>query len=115
MRSNKAKSLVDLSPNTDLRLEKLTQYTSIFYKDYSIGSMFHGGKRANKFSINVTEGTEFETYLKGKIGETVLSDSEGYKVGWLDLNIDNDFDLLADILVELPAFEGKGLRKLRER
>lgn len=113
--ANKVKTLVDLSTNTQLRYEKLSQYTSLFYKDYAIGSMFHSGDRRNKFSINAIEGSEFESYLKKNIGATVKSDSGGYKIAWLDLSKDDEFDKLAEIAVDLPNFRNKGLRVLNER
>ncbi len=114
-RSNRVKTLVDLSPNTELRWERLTKYTSLFYKEFSIGSMFHSGDRKNKFSVNATEGSEFELYLKDKVGNTVRSDSDGYMVAWLDLTKDDDFDKFAEIAVELPKYETSGLRKLHQK
>jgi hypothetical protein len=115
VRANKVKILVDLSSNTQVRYEMLSKYTSLFYKDFAIGSLFHSGDRRNKFSINAIEGSEFEFYLKENVGATVKSDSEGFKVAWLDLSKDHDFDKLAEIIVELPKFEKTGLRKLYER
>jgi hypothetical protein len=114
-RTNKVKFLVDFSPNTNLKHEELSSYTSLFYKNFVIGSMFHSGDRKNKFSVNAIEGSEFESYLKEKVGSTVRSDSETYKVAWLDLSKDNDFEKLEDIVVELPKFENTGLRKLYEK
>jgi hypothetical protein len=114
-RTNKVKFLVDLSPNTQLTHQVLSSYTSLFYKEFAIGSMFHSGDRKNKFSINAIEGSEFELYLKGKVGATVKSDTETYKVAWLDLRIDTDFEKLEEIVVELSKFENTGLRKLREQ
>ncbi|WP_246944665.1 hypothetical protein [Bacillus pinisoli] len=115
VRTNKVKFLVDMSSNIHLKHQVLSSYTSLFYKDFAIGSMFHSGDRKNKFSINAIEGSEFEAYLKGKVGATVKSDTEGYKVAWLDLSKDADFEKLEEIVVELPKFEKVGLRKLYEQ
>ncbi|WHZ00428.1 hypothetical protein QNH48_15195 [Neobacillus sp. YX16] len=77
--------------------------------------MFHNGDRKYKFSINAIEGSEFESYLEKKVGPTVKSDSEKYKVAWLDLNKETDFEKLEAIVVKLPKFENTGLRKLYEQ
>ncbi|MEY2195709.1 hypothetical protein AB7942_23680 [Neobacillus sp. BF23-41] len=114
-RTNKVKFLVDLSPNTQLTHKVLSSYTSLFFKDFAIGSMFHSGDRKNKFSINAIEGSEFESYLNEKVGATVKSDSETYKVAWLDLSKEADFEILEEIAVELPKFENAGLRTLYEQ
>lgn len=114
-RTNKVKFLVDLSPNTQLTYKVLTSYTSLFYKDFAIGSMFHSGDRKIKFSINAIKGSDFEIYLKQKVGVTVKSDSETYKVAWLDLSMEHDFEKLEEIVVELPKFQNTGLRRLYEQ
>lgn len=114
-RINKVKLLIDFSPNTQLKCEELSGYTSLFFKDFAIGSMFNGGARKNKFSINAIEGSEFESYLIENVEETVKSDTERYKVAWLDLNKEDDFEKLEKIVVELPKFENAGLRKLYEQ
>ncbi|MBG9444027.1 hypothetical protein [Cytobacillus firmus] len=86
------KFLVDLSPNTQFTHQVLSSYTSLFYKDFAIGSIFRRGDRKDKFLINAAfEGIEFESYLKEKVGATVKSDSETYKVAWLDLSKESDF------------------------
>lgn len=114
-KTNKIKFLIEFSPNTYLTHQVLTAYTSLFYKDFAIGSMFHSGERKNKFSLNVIEGSKFEAYLKQKVGAIVKSDSETYKVAWLDLSKETDFEKLEEIVVELPKFEDAGLRKLYEQ
>ena len=114
-RINKVKFLIDFSPNNQLTCQVLSGYTSLFYKDFAIGSMFHSGDRKNRFSINAIEGSTFEKYLKDKVGATVKSDSDTYKVAWLDLSKDADFEKLEEIVIDLHKFENNGLRKLYEQ
>jgi hypothetical protein len=73
--------------------------------------MFHNGDRKNKYSINAIEGSEFESLLEEKVGSTIKSDSESYKIAWLDLRRDTDFAILDEIVAVLRKFENTGFKK----
>ncbi|GEK33555.1 hypothetical protein [Kurthia sibirica] len=108
---DKLQFLVDMSSIDDLAYKKLTGYTTLYYKDFIIGTFYHGSTRKNRFAINALEDSEFEAYLNEIIGKTVLSDSEAFKVAWLDLGMEDEFEKLEDLTKELHRFEESGLRK----
>lgn len=108
---DKLQFLVDMSSINELAYKKMTGYTTLFYKEYIIGTFYHGSTRKNRFAINALDGSDFELYLNEVIGKTVLSDSEAFKVAWLDLSMEDEFEKLEDLTKELHRFEESGLRK----